>query len=167
MSSLKNTVYSMTPFALEDGVAISFSCSTDLPDKCYFDVVRLQQVLSNLISNSVKYSPNGGKVTVTINTIVDGELIDMKDVYWQELKEANGSERESTELLKSFSAATDFYSSSTISLVRHHISAADILSVENLGYMFVTDERDEAEVLHCTIIISIEDNGACVRGGGQ
>lgn len=37
-----------------------------------WDPIRLERVLSNLMSNAVKYSPAGGRITVTVDRIEDG-----------------------------------------------------------------------------------------------
>lgn len=38
----------------------------EVPILCKFDTTRISQVLNNLISNAIKYSPLGGKITLTL-----------------------------------------------------------------------------------------------------
>jgi len=43
------------------------------------DAGRLEQVLDNLLSNSVKYSPDGGEIGVSVQQAVDGILLTVRD----------------------------------------------------------------------------------------
>src|SRR2546421_3273692 len=56
-------------------------CSSDLPSNLWVmaDQTRLEQVLMNLLTNAVKYTPNGGAITIGSRR-VDGEgEIQVKD----------------------------------------------------------------------------------------
>jgi len=54
-------------------IAISLDLEPNLP-KGFFDQVRISQVVNNLISNSLKYTPEGGKISVTANTSLQDHL---------------------------------------------------------------------------------------------
>lgn len=43
------------------------------------DPVRIEQVLANLVDNAIKYSPNGGPITITARHHADGLRIDVAD----------------------------------------------------------------------------------------
>lgn len=77
-----NTISSMKPFAQdkENKVNLSLRCEGTIPDLCLFDGGRLQQVLANLISNSVKFSKHDGTadVVLSLRTCTDGAGICMK-----------------------------------------------------------------------------------------
>jgi signal transduction histidine kinase len=45
---------------------IELRCSPDLPATIFCDAVRITQVLENLLGNAIKYSPQGGTVTLGI-----------------------------------------------------------------------------------------------------
>ena len=54
----------------------SLDCNADTPSILHGDEVRLKQIISNLISNAVKYTPEGG----TINVYVDFNDIDDQNI---------------------------------------------------------------------------------------
>lgn len=41
--------------------------------RCFFDEVKLNRILSNIISNSIKYSPNGGDVLINVSILENDE----------------------------------------------------------------------------------------------
>lgn len=51
----------------------------DVPALCYLDSDRLNQALHNLISNAMKYSPQGGKVGICVDLDVDQVRIEVSD----------------------------------------------------------------------------------------
>ena len=53
----------MEPRAKEHGIALSYSCQNLKPIQA--DPKGMEEVLNNLISNAINYSPDGGEVTVT------------------------------------------------------------------------------------------------------
>jgi two-component system, sensor histidine kinase and response regulator len=55
-----NSVATMKPAAGDKGLTLSVEYLGDMPDSIYTDPVRLQQILLNLISNSVKFTDSGG-----------------------------------------------------------------------------------------------------------
>ncbi|MDO8658850.1 MAG: GAF domain-containing sensor histidine kinase [Candidatus Levybacteria bacterium] len=56
-----------TPAAHEKHIDLTTSFSEELPSLS-FDPIRIGQVLNNLLSNSLKFTPEGGKVTVSTKT---------------------------------------------------------------------------------------------------
>lgn len=56
----------MSPLAAEKGLQLSLDADPSLPSELYGDDVRLKQILSNLVSNSVKYT-NEGSISVTVS----------------------------------------------------------------------------------------------------
>jgi signal transduction histidine kinase len=70
-------VEAMQPAAVEKGVALELV--SDHPPTARGDQVRLTQVLDNLVSNAVKFTDEGGVVTVTVNRDGDGVDLVVKD----------------------------------------------------------------------------------------
>jgi two-component system sensor histidine kinase MtrB len=51
----------------------------DQPVMLHCDALRIEQVLNNLVSNAIKYSPKGGPVEITLNDSDDGAVISVTD----------------------------------------------------------------------------------------
>ncbi len=62
---LQGILRNFTDMAASNGVEIKFETHPEKLD-CYFDEVRLRQVVSNIVNNGIKYNKNGGSLTVTI-----------------------------------------------------------------------------------------------------
>ncbi len=61
---------SLRPTATERGLDLHYEARDTLP-RIWGDRTRLAQVLTNLISNAVKFSPSGGRVTLTLGRAPD------------------------------------------------------------------------------------------------
>jgi PAS domain S-box-containing protein len=61
---------SLSALAEEKGIALQARVATDVPDRLLGDPVRIGQVLMNLVSNAVKFTPMG---RVTVDVCVRGE----------------------------------------------------------------------------------------------
>jgi signal transduction histidine kinase/DNA-binding response OmpR family regulator len=63
---------SVQPLALKQGVKLELELPAELPD-LYVDEMRLRQILYNLLSNGIKFTPAGGRVTL-IATVQEDKL---------------------------------------------------------------------------------------------
>lgn len=75
---IKNVYNSQKPSAEAKEIALEFSADID---KIYVfgDMVRLQQIFTNIVSNSIKFTPEGGEVAVNVS-VADGKAtISVKD----------------------------------------------------------------------------------------
>ena len=64
---MKQTMSFMSVQAIGKGLKIDYSLSSHLPEKLLGDPVRIQQVLTNLISNAVKFTPSGGSIDISVD----------------------------------------------------------------------------------------------------
>ena len=68
-----NVVQNLSNLADEKNIELIVNKSQDLP-ALYIDTTRAEQVLVNLVSNALKYTPNGGKITITTEIMQDMEI---------------------------------------------------------------------------------------------
>jgi signal transduction histidine kinase len=61
---LSEAMEMLRPIAAEKGIHLEVSTATRLPD-VLADTTRILQVLSNLIGNAIKFTPSGGRVTIS------------------------------------------------------------------------------------------------------
>ncbi len=78
---IANAIEELELMAADNEVTISVTIAGDFP--CiYADAVRIQQVLRNLISNALRFTPSGGSVTVSANVTcrtAPGDAIEYDD----------------------------------------------------------------------------------------
>jgi two-component system phosphate regulon sensor histidine kinase PhoR len=65
---VRQVVSGMQPQASKASVVLNADISTDIP-LLYVDPQRIKQVLNNLISNAIKYTPPGGTITISASAI--------------------------------------------------------------------------------------------------
>lgn len=75
---IHDVVSTMTLVASEKGHRLQFKQSSELPE-FYGDSDKLEQVLYNIISNSIKYTPNGGKILVRAGKVYHEIQIEVQD----------------------------------------------------------------------------------------
>ena len=63
---MKQTMSFMSVQATGKGQEINYSLSPDLPEQLLGDPVRIQQVLTNLIANAIKFTPSGGSIDISV-----------------------------------------------------------------------------------------------------
>ncbi|MEZ2389354.1 sensor histidine kinase [bacterium RCC_150] len=74
---VRTSLSSAEPKANDAGVRLH----ADVPERleAYVDASRVSQVLDNLVSNAIKYSPDGGDVHVTLSSADDGVVCHVHD----------------------------------------------------------------------------------------
>ena len=63
---LENGMERFQPQSAQKGVSLSLSVDQELP-QVQVDVDRINQILNNLISNALRYTPKGGRITLSAN----------------------------------------------------------------------------------------------------
>jgi two-component system, OmpR family, phosphate regulon sensor histidine kinase PhoR len=71
---IEDMVLLMQPRAKEQGVVLTHSCENMKP--VVADPKNIEEVLNNLLTNAINYSPEGGKVTVTARGV--GQFVEIK-----------------------------------------------------------------------------------------
>ncbi|MGC2237686.1 MAG: ATP-binding protein [Pyrinomonadaceae bacterium] len=75
---LKNVYNSQKPTAEAKEIALEFNADAD-KIKVFGDMVRLQQVFTNILSNSVKFTLAGGAVSINVSVKDDRAIVSVKD----------------------------------------------------------------------------------------
>ena len=57
--------------AMSEGVQFNYTYDENLSDYALGDTVRIKQVLSNLVNNAIKFTPEGGQVSVDVMSTTD------------------------------------------------------------------------------------------------
>ncbi|MFJ5699885.1 sensor histidine kinase [Arthrobacter sp. NPDC093139] len=63
---VRASISAARPKAAESGISLRFDAPEQL--EAHVDSARISQVLDNLVSNAIKYSPDGGEVTVSLRS---------------------------------------------------------------------------------------------------
>jgi PAS domain S-box-containing protein len=70
-------VEAMRPAAKEAGLRLEFDCAATA--RVLGDADRLDQVLANLLTNAIKFTPSGGRVTVELRTTPEEAILTVSD----------------------------------------------------------------------------------------
>ena len=75
---LTDSLQTLKPLVAEKGIALDVQIESGLP-KVMADRERIQQTLSNLVGNAIKFSPKGSKIAVVARKDTDGVQISVVD----------------------------------------------------------------------------------------
>ncbi len=75
---INDVVSTMSLVANEKGHRLQFEAVAEIPE-FYGDRDKLEQVLYNIISNSIKYTPNGGKITIKAGKLYGEFFVEVSD----------------------------------------------------------------------------------------
>jgi PAS domain S-box-containing protein len=79
MESVEATISALRPLAAQKNILLAVEAQTAPPRPIQADRLLLQQALSNLVDNAVKYTPKGGGVRLTVKERSDGLLFEVQD----------------------------------------------------------------------------------------
>jgi len=138
-------------------VRIIQTISVGLPEYLLLDAGRMQQVIANLISNGIKFSPHSGDGIVSINvsaTCASNE-VDIEGVVWKE--EDSSLDPPTAGLLESIVIIRD------APLPLEKIFAEVSKSTFDLVYTDGNSVDGEQLVQYCTVVVSVSDNGTGLK----
>jgi PAS domain S-box-containing protein len=78
VSVISNVIEQMRPATAEHQIDLSTDIDTS-GDELVGDAVRLQQIVSNLINNAIKYTPPGGQINVSLKRSGENAVIEVRD----------------------------------------------------------------------------------------
>jgi PAS domain S-box-containing protein len=78
VSILSNVIEQMRPATAEHHIELATDLDTSA-DEIIGDSVRVQQIISNLINNAVKYTPPEGRISVSLTRTGDNAVIEVRD----------------------------------------------------------------------------------------
>ena len=76
-SFVRSIVEAFVPAAEGKGVVLEVDAPSSL--RCAFDSDALEKVVTNLVSNALKFTPGGGRVTITLREASDGVMLRIAD----------------------------------------------------------------------------------------
>lgn len=68
---IKDLVHAAAPGARERGVQLQFNTSTKIPNS-FFDIEKVETIVANLIANAIKFTPDGGQISVSVDLQASG-----------------------------------------------------------------------------------------------
>lgn len=71
---LNTIIIEFVPQANQAGIILQNEIGSDLP-KLWIDTDKIERVISNLIDNAIKFTPEGGKVTLSATTLEEDKLL--------------------------------------------------------------------------------------------
>jgi PAS domain S-box-containing protein len=67
--SVEETFDLLSSKAIEKNISLQYSINREVPTYVYGDITRLRQILLNLVSNAIKFTPRGGKVSINVSML--------------------------------------------------------------------------------------------------
>jgi len=77
--AFENTIMLYTQLAHDKHINFNYSISSEFPKHCLGDEIRLKQVMSNLISNAIKFTPENGYIQVNANYVENKMYVSVED----------------------------------------------------------------------------------------
>ena len=75
--AVENTLHTLVPAATRKGVQLVFDADPTMDTCVAGDANRLRQVLTNLVDNAIKFSPEGSKIDVAVRRIEIDKLANL------------------------------------------------------------------------------------------
>lgn len=174
--AIDETMHLLAPSAHEKGLELSMMVDSEVPHEVLGDAMRLQQILTNLIANAIKFTRQGN-IEVQIHRINDNHEND-DIVTLKMLISDTGigiSEKQQAQLFKAFAQAdtsiTRRYGGTglglviTQKLIKQMRGGIDLVSVPNQGSTFwftIEIEKNTRNPLSCSPIESLQQQSVLV-----
>ena len=155
MKSMLDNIFSLFAISASNkNINFNYSYDETIPKVLVFDNTRLQQVISNLVSNAIKFTPQGGEVYLTVKLL---EKDNSKAKIYFEIKDSGiGISEEKKELIfKPFTQAdssvtkkfggTGLGLSIVSSILEMLNSKINLETIENIGSRFFFEVEFEID----------------------
>jgi two-component system, OmpR family, aerobic respiration control sensor histidine kinase ArcB len=151
---INNTITLYSQKAISNGVILECNMAEDIPNFIFTDGYRISQILSNLISNAIKFSNNGKVIVNVINEAVKGNIAQIR---FEVIDSGIGiSQNDQDKIFDKFTQLDEGYAKSTKGTGLGLSICKDLIALLN-GEIGVLSEIDNGSTFWFTLNLRIID----------